>query len=275
MNSILKSTLLWLFTFLFTAGIAVYQRMTGPTYPVGGKVTLNENVIKYKLIRTADNDKDAEISIKVPDQSVNGVISYKRFKSADTITNVPLMRTGDKLVFMMPKQPAAGKMQYSVSLTGKNETVQLTEKPVEMRFKGPVPMYILLPHILMMFLAMFFSTRAGIEALTKGNRTYLYSLLTLIFFVPGGLILGPMVQEYAFGAYWTGWPFKGILHFGDMTDNKTAIAVLGWVVAVFMLRKNPSARGWAIAACLILLAVYLVPHSVLGSEIDYTAAQPK
>jgi hypothetical protein len=269
MNSILKSTLLWLFTFLFTAGIAVYQRMTGPTYPVGGKVTLNENVVKYKLIRTADNDKDAEISIKVPDQSVNGVISYKRFKSADTVTNVPLVRSGDKLVFMMPKQ------QYTVSLTGNDKTVQLTEKPVVMRFKGPVPMYILLPHILMMFLAMFFSTRAGIEALTKGNRTYLYSLLTLIFFVPGGLILGPMVQEYAFGAYWTGWPFKGILHFGDMTDNKTAIAVLGWVVAVFMLRKNPSARGWAIAACLILLAVYLVPHSVLGSEIDYTAAQPK
>lgn len=275
MNSILKSTLLWIFTFLFTAGIAVYQRMTGPTYPVSGKVTLNENVVKYKLIRTADNDKDAEISVNVPDQTVNGIISYKRYKSADSLTNVSLMRSGDKLLFMMPKQPAAGKMQYSVSLTGNDKTLQLTEKPVVMRFKGPVPMFILLPHILMMFLAMFFSTRAGVEALTKGNRTYLYSLLTLIFFVPGGLILGPMVQEYAFGAYWTGWPFKGILHFGDMTDNKTAIAVLGWIVAVFMLRKNPSARGWAIAACLILLAVYLVPHSVLGSEIDYTAAQPK
>jgi hypothetical protein len=63
---------------------------------------------------------------------------------------------------------------------------------------------------------------------------------------------------------------KGIFHFGDMTDNKTLIAGLGWIVAVVMLRRNHNARGWAIAAAIILLAVYMVPHSVLGSEIDYT-----
>lgn len=274
MSTKMKSTLLWIFAIIFTVGIAAYQRKTGPTYPVSGKVNLNEKEIKYKLIRTAENDKDAEISILVPDASVTGSISYKRFKSNDTLTNAPLMRSGDKLIFMMPKQPAAGKMQYTVSLTGQSETVALTEKPVVMRFKGPVPALVLIPHILLMFLAMLFSTRAGIEALTKGNRTYLYSFLTLAFFIPGGLILGPFVQHFAFDAYWTGWPFKGILHFGDMTDNKTAAAVLGWVVAVFMLRKNPNARGWAIAAAIILLAVYLVPHSVLGSEIDYTQ-QPK
>jgi hypothetical protein len=269
MNTALKSTLWWIFAVLFTAGIAIYQRMTGPTYPVRGTSIVNENVIKYKLIRTAENDVDAPISISVPDQSVSGIITYKRFKSNDSLTKVAMMRDGNNLVYSMPKQPAAGKIQYSITLTGKNEPVTLTENPVVMRFKGPVPLYILLPHILLMFLAMLFSTRAGIEALIKGNRTYLYSLLTLIFFIPGGLILGPFVQHFAFGAFWTGWPFGH-----DLTDNKTALAVLGWVVAVIKLRKNPSARGWAIAAAIILLAVYLVPHSVLGSEIDYTQ-QPK
>jgi len=170
----------------------------------------------------------------------------------------------------MPKQPAAGKIEYTISLKGKNEIVPLSDHPIVMRFKGPVPMIILLPHILLMFLAMLFSTRAGIEALRNGNKTYLYALFTLIFFIPGGLILGPIVQNFAFGAYWTGWPFKGLFHFGDMTDNKTALAVLGWLVAVIKLRKNPSARGWAIAAAIILLAVYLIPHSMFGSEIDYT-----
>jgi len=274
MTDTAKSFLWWLFAIIFTCGIAIYQRVTGPTYPVTGKVAVNENIIKYKLIRTAENDKDAPISVTVPDKSVNGTISYKRFKSNDTLTAAAMTREGDKLTFMMPKQPAAGKIQYSVSLSGTPEPVKLTENPVVMRFKGPVPLFVLLPHILLMFLAMLFSTRAGIEALIKGKKTYLYALLTLIFFIPGGLILGPMVQNYAFGAYWTGWPLKGILNFGDLTDNKTAIAVLGWAVAVYMLRKNPNARGWAIAAAIILLAVYLVPHSVLGSEIDYTQ-QPK
>ena len=274
MNSTLKSVLWWIFAFLFTAGIAIYQRMTGPTYPVRGNVTLNNSIIKYKLIRTADNDKDAEIAVEVADNTVSGEISYKRFKSHDTLTTVPLVRSGNNLSFMMPRQPAAGKMEYMVKLNSSNETVKLTEKPVVMRFKGPVPSFVLLPHILLMFLAMLFSTRAGIEALINGKRTYLYSFLTLILFIPGGLILGPLVQQYAFGAYWTGWPMKGIFNFGDMTDNKTAIAVLGWLIAVIKLHKNPSARGWAIAACIILLTVYLVPHSVLGSEIDYTQ-QPK
>ena len=270
MSNSLKSILWWIFAFIFTIGIAIYQRMTGPTYPERGTVTLNDNVIKYKLIRTADNDKDAEIAVEVANKSVTGEISYKRFKSHDSLTSIPLVRSGDKLVFMMPKQPAAGKMEYSISLSGNNEKVILTEKPVVMRFKGPVPTFVLAPHILLMFLAMLFSTRAGIEALRNGNRTYLYSLLTLVFLVPGGLILGPFVQNFAFGDYWTGWPMKGIFHFGDMTDNKTLIAGLGWIVAVIMLRRNHNARGWAIAAAIILLAVYMVPHSVLGSEIDYT-----
>lgn len=269
MNSTIKSVLWWIFAILFTIGIAVYQRITGPTKPVRGKVTINNSLIKYKLIRTAENDKNAEIFVEVPDQSINGLIAYKRFKSLDTITTVPLVRAGNKLIFMMPKQPAAGKMEYSISLTDGEKSYKLSEKPVVMRFKGPVPGFILFPHILLMFLAMLFSTRAGIEALTKGNRVFLYSFLTLIFLIPGGLILGPFVQNYAFGAYWTGWPFGH-----DLTDNKTAIAFLGWLVAVIRLRKDPTARGWVVAACIILLAVYLVPHSVLGSEIDYTQ-QPK
>ncbi len=290
MSSGTKSVLWWIFAIIFTIGIATYQRMTGPTYPVSGKAVVNGNLVKYKLIRTAENDKDATMSITVPDTSVSGTIVYKRYKSNDSLSKLPLFRSIDTsydasfanlwslvthkprtyqlnpdLKFLMPKQPAAGKIEYSISLNGKSEVVKLSEKPVVMRFKGPVPLLVLLPHILLMFLAMLFSTRAGIEALIKGKRTYLYALLTLIFFIPGGLILGPFVQKFAFGAFWTGWPFGH-----DLTDNKTALAVLGWLVAVIKLRKNPSARGWAIAAAIILLAVYMVPHSVLGSEIDYT-----
>ena len=294
MSNSLKSTLWWIFAIIFTIAIASYQRMTGPTYPVKGKTALNGKTIQYQLIRTAETGKDAEISISVHDTAVKGTIVYKRFKSHDSLIHAAMTRAIDTayfpsfgnmmkmmkhqprdykldttLKFMMPQQPAAGKMQYSIELSKQQEKVNLTDKPVVMRFKGPVPAWVLIPHILLMFLAMLFSTRAGIEAIRRGKRTYLYALMTLIFFIPGGLILGPVVQKFAFDAYWTGWPFGH-----DLTDNKTALAVLGWLIAVIKLRKNPTTRGWVIAAAIILLVVYMVPHSVLGSEIDYTQ-QPK
>ena len=115
-----------------------------------------------------------------------------------------------------------------------------------------------------MFLAMLYSSRTGIEALAKGPKVQPYSLFTLIFLLVGGLILGPVVQKFAFGAYWTGWPFGE-----DLTDNKTAVAFLGWLVAYFAVRRNSKNRYTAIIAAVILLAVYLIPHSMFGSELDY------
>jgi hypothetical protein len=82
------------------------------------------------------------------------------------------------------------------------------------------------------------------------------------------MLLGPAVQKYAFGAFWTGWPFGN-----DLTDNKTLVAVIGWLIAWLRVRKYPNRRGWAIAAALILLAVYLIPHSMFGSELDYSTGE--
>jgi hypothetical protein len=116
-----------------------------------------------------------------------------------------------------------------------------------------------------MFIALLWASRAGLEDWANGPRTYLYSLLTVIVLAIGGLILGPLMQKFAFDAYWTGWPFGK-----DLTDNKTAAALLLWVVAFWRMKKRPGSRGWAIAALILMLVVYYIPHSVLGSELDYT-----
>ena len=81
----------------------------------------------------------------------------------------------------------------------------------------------------------------------------------------GGMILGPIVQKYAFGELWTGIPFGW-----DLTDNKTLIAVAAWILAVIMNRKREK-PGYTIAAAVILLLVYSIPHSLFGSELDYVS----
>lgn len=133
-----------------------------------------------------------------------------------------------------------------------------------MRFKGAVPDYILFPHIILMFLAMLFSSRTGLEVIFRGKKTYLYTILTLAALIPGGLILGPTIQKFAFGQFWTGWPVTN-----DLTDNKTLIAFIFWIIAFIVQWRNPKQNKWALIASIALLIVYMIPHSVMGSEIDY------
>jgi hypothetical protein len=278
MNLKLKSALWWVFAVFFTIAMASYQRRTGPTYPISGQTTLNGKEIKYKLIRTAENNKDAEIALNVADTTIKGTITYKRFKSNDSLTTVSLIRRNDTLFFMMPIQPAAGKMMYEITLSSGSKQVKLNAKNDEfvvMRFKGPVPLYILIPHILAMFLGLLFSTRTAIEALIGGVRTYKLALWTLVFLIIGGMVLGPIVQKYAFGAYWTGWPFAdgvsfNLFQMGDLTDNKTLVMVLAWIIAILKLRKDPTNKFWPAFAAIMVMIVYLIPHSMLGSEIDHT-----
>jgi hypothetical protein len=266
-----KNLYFWIITIVITLASVVYQRTTGPTYPLKGRADIGGETIKFKLLRSYGGPDNAEISIDEPSGKINGTFTFKRYKSHDEWTSVPMTHQGGKLVAYIPHQPPAGKVMYLITLTDGLNTVRITEEPVVLRYKGDVPAGILIPHILLMFLAMLFSTRAGVEAIANGSGTLKLAFLTTLFLIGGGLILGPMVQKYAFDAYWTGWPFKGLFNFGDMTDNKTAVAALAWITAVIMMRKNPASRGWVIAASIIMLMVYLIPHSMFGSEIDYTA----
>jgi hypothetical protein len=229
---------------------------------------LNENKMKYRLIRSADSDAPAEIRLKNVPEGVAAELRYKRFKVEESMTVLEFSRDGSDLLAYLPPEPPAGKLEYNVYLDVNGREQKLSEEVVVIRFKGPVPSFVLLPHILFMFLAMLFSTRTGIEALRNGSAMLPYTATTVILLLVGGMILGPVVQKYAFDAYWTGWPFGQ-----DLTDNKTLVAFLAWVVAYFRIRKSTGNRWWALVAAVILLAVYLIPHSMFGSELDYSTGE--
>jgi hypothetical protein len=258
--------LMWILALIVTLGSAVYQRMTGPTYPKGGKVTVGSDNIAFRLLTSYDGPDDAQVKIEAPSLSTTGTLEYKRYRSRDEWSRVPLQRQEQFLIGKIPHQPPAGKVMYNVYLAGQGQKeTALTAVPVIIRFRGAVPPYILFPHILLMFVGMLYSTRAGIEGLLRGERTARLAAMTALFLTVGGLILGPVVQKLAFGALWTGWPFGN-----DLTDNKTAAAFLLWIIAFVRLRKKPTAYGWAVAAAITMLAVFAIPHSVMGSELDYS-----
>jgi hypothetical protein len=205
--------------------------------------------------------------VKVDGEGIAGVVEWKRHNTSDAWTSVLLKDSVHTLVASLPSQPMAGKLDYRVTVHKGGESVVLPKEGVMViRFKGPVPLAILLVHILAMFSAMMLSTRTGLEFFNPEPRLQPLILWTLAVLAVGGLVLGPVVQKYAFGAYWTGWPFGH-----DLTDNKTFLALIGWVAAWFALSKAKKPTAWALGACILMFIVYMIPHSVLGSELDYNA----
>jgi hypothetical protein len=209
---------------------------------------------------------NAPIHITVPDSTISGSVRFKRFKSNDEWTILPLVREGEQLSAYLPHQPVSGKVIYFVFLEKDQEEVSLSgEKPIILRYRGEVPRIILLLHVLVIFIAMLLSNRTAFEALDVQGNTHRYMLWTIGALLAGGFILGPLMQKFAFGTYWTGFPLGT-----DLTDNKTLIALLGWLLALFLNRRGRDRRGWIVFAAVLLLAAYFIPHSLLGSELDYT-----
>jgi len=262
----MKKVGLWVLALLLTLSAAVYQRLTGPTYPRRGTITINGTDISYRLPRSHEIGPDCEISVEVPNKDIFGYLLYKRYPTDDAWEKIPMSRQEDFLSANLPQQPSSGKLAYRVYLSHQSGKNSLTgDEPLIIRFKDYVPRTILFPHVVIMFMAMLFSTRAGLEALDKKANPRKFVLWTVGLLFVGGIILGPLVQKFALGALWTGFPFGY-----DLTDNKTLIAFLGWIAALIAGRKGKPARGWVLGASILLFVVYLIPHSLLGSQLDYS-----
>jgi len=260
----MKNFLFWTIAVIITVAAAMYQRMTGPTYPLKTTATVSGSEYSFALKRSQTNTHPCMIRLEVPEE-VSGTVHYRRFRVNEEWTAVEMKHDGTKLAGELPSQPAAGKLEYYIVLTDPSgsETAIMKEKPVVIRFKGNVPALIMIPHILIMFFAMLLSNLAGITAAANTGSWKKYGRWALWLLLAGGMVLGPLVQKYAFGEFWTGVPFGW-----DLTDNKTLIAVFAWILAVVMNRRKDR-RGYIIAAALILLIVYSIPHSLFGSELDY------
>ncbi|MCF7801017.1 MAG: hypothetical protein K9N34_03255 [Candidatus Marinimicrobia bacterium] len=268
LNFLKNPVFLWSLAIVITAASAIYQRHTGPTYPVEGELTLAGETIHYALTRSATTGADTPVVLGLPDASMTAYLHFRRYKSYDEWTLVPMTRQADGTVMaLLPDQPAAGKIMYRVLVkTSRLDPVSLTgEEPVIIRYKGAVPTAVLIPHVLFMFGAMLLSNRTGLEALSSQAKPRKLMFWTIAFVILGGLIFGPVVQKFAFDAFWTGVPFGY-----DLTDNKTLIAFLGWLFAWWKNRGEAQSRGAILFATLLMLVIFMIPHSVLGSELDYT-----
>ena len=266
MKPIIKKILFWILAALITIGASYYQRKTGPTYPVDITIASQTGAYEFELPRS-NGESDCEVRMTLP-ESFSGNLLFRRFPTQEPWDTLQLIRDNGDLVAFLPNQPPAGKLEYHLELKENNDPVELGLKEnTVVRFKGDVPAWALIPHIAFMFFAMLWSNATGIQAAAGIDSYKRNALITFILFLVGGMILGPIVQKYAFGAYWTGWPFGE-----DLTDNKVLGSVIVWIVAILLNRRKD--RRWlVILASLVLFAIYMIPHSARGSELDYSTGE--
>jgi len=254
----------WVVAVVVTLLSLVYQRLTGPTNPVRGTVTIGGQDHRLRLTRTHPGPGDQLVVLTVPDPSVSGHVAWRRYPTSEAWATLPLVREGDTLKAALPHQPVAGKLEYQVQLERGSERILFPERPAITRFRGEVPKGVLFPHIVAMFLAMLFSTAAGLGALARHPQARRDAYACMALMLVGGFVLGPLMQYYAFGEWWTGVPFGW-----DLTDNKTLMAFAAWLFAAWRMRGGREARAAIVAACLATLIVFAIPHSTWGSEYKW------
>ena len=257
-----KKALLWIAAILISLGSMVYQRMTGPSYPKKYEFTLDGDTYSFSLPRSNQGvQSDFPVEIELPEPFTASLI-WRLYPTDQEWDTLVMKREDELLKASLPLQPPAGKIEYHVELMHDGQKMDLDEKfNVVIRFRGDVPAWALLPHVLMMVLTVIWSSAMILFVLAKLPYKRLMGT-TIIFLFVGGFILGPIVQYYSFGQFWTGWPLGE-----DLTDNKVLAAMLAYLLAWF-LRKKSYGRWLAIVAAMVMLAVYLIPHSMNGSELD-------
>jgi hypothetical protein len=275
-----KQLFLWILSLLLTLICLLYQDKTGPTYPLEGNYESGGGPVHFKCLRSETIGNDLSIVLCDPlPEGTTGTVRYRRYKSHDDWSSVTMMRgefsytrrgQSEVLSGIGVKLPGlnerAGKYEYFVLIGDRTgTTASITgDSAIMARYKADVPMWALAIHILVIFASMMLAIRTMFAAAT--NAAYMKLLWsTVISLLLGGFVLGPVVQWYAFGVWWSGIPFGY-----DWTDNKVLVELAFWLWALYMNRGGRKHRASVYVAGIATLIVYFIPHSIFGSEYNYT-----
>lgn len=272
----IKKISTWFLAVLLAVAAMIYQRSTGPTYEYKGYLELDGERHKYELLRSQETTEGAKIEMPYVDGAdYSATLNFKRYQTGDTLTVLDFQLDGEnRFIAQLPVQPAAGKMEYFITGVAGGEAFSIPEKGEEnivLRYKDPVSDYILVPHVVMMIIVIIFGIRAGLSAILDDGSMRKWVIVAFTSMTLGGMILGPLVQKSAFGEYWTGFPFGG-----DFTDNKMLIMWVAWALALAIIgfkekKKEMVSRVTVMVAAVVMTVVYLIPHSLGGSTLDYDA----
>lgn len=205
------------------------------------------------------------------------------FKAGKKAYNAIIMISDTTNIYYapMPLLPKGKIIYYYVEIAlaegGRIATIpENIEKPIKLKYEAPVPPYIVIPHIFLMFVAIFLASLAMFDALRMATdpgrllplaRNFRWATIAIFL---GGYPFGWAMNHYAFGTVWEGIPFGW-----DFTDNKTQIVFLYSVFlnlsmlgTLYNGRFGPNnfsdrtLRWLTLLGYILVMAIYIIPHSI-------------
>jgi hypothetical protein len=277
-----------LIAILFTVLVVGYARRTTMVRSVHKVVEQRGIVIEHETVPKQVGDQIPVISAKVTGAAQVNLI-YKIGQQGEFV-QVPMNRAPNaENVFtaLLPHYPKATKAWYyieAIKTTPDGDvTVTLPDDsqtdftPILLKYEGVVPLYVIIPHVLCNFAAIFFAALTLFSAIDvrRGKRTLKeaikYPLITFILMFLGFVPFGIGMNWFAFGVIWEAVPFGR-----DVTDNKSQIILLFWLATLILVKgtvlgkgenKNlVSERGYftmVIVTMIVTIAMYAIPHSFI------------
>jgi hypothetical protein len=255
---------------VLTLLVVVAARRFGPNYSYVVEASCPDFTLEHKAPRSHEGTGPAPLLLKV------SLISMD--EPAEEVILEPV-RTDKEVegcdlayVFEVPPQAPTTRFFYRFEgyLKGEGQPRVTLERegggPMMVKFKLTVPSWILISHILAMFAGFFLLIwsslygaavmRGAKEAVSPARRLAWWAWAVLFI---GGVPIGIAMNYYAFNVYWEAWPFGG-----DVTDNKTQIALVIWGIAAIGLTVHKGRKSGlaALLAGVAVLFIFLIPHSL-------------
>lgn len=243
-----------------------------------------EHTTVVEKIGEGDVDIFAKISTPEPIEKYQVTLAYK-IDQGDFLSVAMLPKDENSKSFFttIPSQSKGKRAYYYLAVTDKQgqevsfpDRVKLLNPPFMIKFKGKVSPFVLIAHIIAMFGGVFFvflvlfstvDLLRGKDVLKSVNN---FSLLTTLFIFLGGFPLGFLVAHQTFGVAWSGIPFGW-----DITDNKTVILLVYWLILLYLMKGtvfkkraelnltgHKSISILTILGVILTLLIYLIPHSI-------------
>jgi hypothetical protein len=273
--------------FLFTVLLLVFARKTTMVRSVEKAVEGNGILIEHKTVPKQVGDEIPVISAKVEGATLVKLF-YRIGKDGEYQAVEMDLEPGAQNVFAasLPLRPKGIKAWYYLEAVSQEEggtrEVTLPDRsspdfsPILLRYEGEVPPYVVFPHVLCIFGAIFFAGIGLLSAIDvrrgKGSlrQSVKFPVITFVLLFLGFLPFGIAMNYFAFGATWEAFPFGW-----DVTDNKSQIMLLFWLFTLLSVKgtlrgrdesKNlVSGRGYSalvLISFIVTLLIIAVPHSL-------------
>jgi hypothetical protein len=185
----------------------------------------------------------AEITGGPPTSPISAFIFYRTDQRPFQVADMSSLGNG-KYFGAIPPHPRGDVVQYYIEARTASDIVARVPAKAQAEgfsftVKGKANTSLLVIHITLIFISLFFFLYAGylsIRAL-QHRRSLLYiprvAFLGLAVFFVASIPLGMIVGYQVYGVPWTGFPVGD-----DLTDNKSLVILLYWIVCAVLYRGS-------------------------------------